>query len=346
MAVALRSTARLVDGRVAEHVDAVRVHEPADDRIVGAASAASATIRARRSGSASMRATCSCHGSRPRPAAPHAAVKASGWKVWKPEQQRDGAAVHLRAHGDALGVRPRPRGRGGAATTSGSALFWLSANVTGRPMAAESRRIQSISRSGAARSSPRTPGRGQLEHAGAELAEHAADAEQLVLGGEGAGHGLAVDGPVRERAATSRSRARRPRCRLATMRRHGLDVVGGGRLVARAALAHHVAAHRAVRHLRADVDRVAAAVERVEVLGEASPSPTAMPSDSAAPGMSSTPSIRPMSQSWRSGGTGAKPTPQLPITTVVTPCQHDGVSMRVPGGLAVVVGVDVDEARA
>ena len=51
-----------------------------------------------------------------------------------------------------------------------------------------------------------------------------------------------------------------------------------------------------------------------------------MPSDSAAPGMSSTPSIRPMSHSCRSGATGAKPTPQLPMTTVVTPCQHDGVS--------------------
>ncbi len=52
-----------------------------------------------------------------------------------------------------------------------------------------------------------------------------------------------------------------------------------------------------------------------------------IPADSAAPGMSSTPSISPISHSWRSGATGAKPTPQLPITTVVTPCQHDGVSV-------------------
>ena len=52
-----------------------------------------------------------------------------------------------------------------------------------------------------------------------------------------------------------------------------------------------------------------------------------------------------MSHSCRSGRTGAKPTPQLPITTVVTPCQHDGVEQRVPGDLAVVVRVDVDEAR-
>ena len=44
-----------------------------------------------------------------------------------------------------------------------------------------------------------------------------------------------------------------------------------------------------------------------------------MPSASAAPGMSSTPSISLISSSSRPGRTGAKPTPQLPITTVVTP---------------------------
>ena len=50
------------------------------------------------------------------------------------------------------------------------------------------------------------------------------------------------------------------------------------------------------------------------------------PSCSAAPGMSSTPSISSMSRSWSAGRTGAKPTPQLPITTVVTPCHDDGAS--------------------
>ena len=52
-----------------------------------------------------------------------------------------------------------------------------------------------------------------------------------------------------------------------------------------------------------------------------------MPSVSAAPGMSSTPSMRPISQSSLPGTTGAKPTPQLPITTVVTPCQLLGESV-------------------
>ncbi len=42
--------------------------------------------------------------------------------------------------------------------------------------------------------------------------------------------------------------------------------------------------------------------------------------------MPSTPSMSPMSQSRRSGAAGAKPTPQLPMTTVVTPCHSDGVS--------------------
>ena len=51
-----------------------------------------------------------------------------------------------------------------------------------------------------------------------------------------------------------------------------------------------------------------------------------MPSAMAEPGMSSTPSMRSMSQPWRSGAAGAKPTPQLPMTTVVTPCQELGVT--------------------
>ncbi len=50
-----------------------------------------------------------------------------------------------------------------------------------------------------------------------------------------------------------------------------------------------------------------------------------IPSSSTAPGMSSTPSMSEMRRSCASGRTGAKPTPQLPITAVVTPCQLLGV---------------------
>ena len=64
---------------------------------------------------------------------------------------------------------------------------------------------------------------------------------------------------------------------------------------------------------------------------------------SAAPGMSSTPSIRPISQSSWPGRTGANPTPQLPVTTVVTAVSAGRLQQGIPADLAVVVGVDVDE---
>ncbi len=51
------------------------------------------------------------------------------------------------------------------------------------------------------------------------------------------------------------------------------------------------------------------------------------PSASAVPGMSSTPSSSPMSQSWVSECAGANPTPQLPIAIVVTPCNDDGATI-------------------
>jgi hypothetical protein len=42
--------------------------------------------------------------------------------------------------------------------------------------------------------------------------------------------------------------------------------------------------------------------------------------------MSSTPSRSPISQSWRSGRTGANPTPQLPMAIEVTPFTDDGAT--------------------
>ena len=51
-----------------------------------------------------------------------------------------------------------------------------------------------------------------------------------------------------------------------------------------------------------------------------------IPSAKAVPGMSSTPSINWISQSRSAARAGANPTPQFPITTVVTPCQLDGVT--------------------
>ena len=69
-----------------------------------------------------------------------------------------------------------------------------------------------------------------------------------------------------------------------------------------------------------------------------------MPSASTEPGMSSTPSIRLMRKASLPGATGAKPTLQLPKMAVVTPFHELRRQLGVPGGLAVVVGVDVDPA--
>ena len=79
-----------------------------------------------------------------------------------------------------------------------------------------------------------------------------------------------------------------------------------------------------MRDLGADVDR--GGVSRASRYSANDLPAPGMPSASAEPGMSSTASMSPMSQSWRSRADGAKPTPQLPITTVVTPCQDDGVT--------------------
>ena len=113
-----------------------------------------------------------------------------------------------------------------------------------------------------------------------------------------------------------------------------------------AALAHHVGAQRGVGHLGADVDRVAAPVERVEVLGERLPVPRRCPRAARCRGCPRRP------PSARSAGRASAGAHRGEADAAVAhddggdAVPADGVSMRVPGGLAVVVGVDVDEARA
>ena len=76
--------------------------------------------------------------------------------------------------------------------------------------------------------------------------------------------------------------------------------------------------------LRAEVDVVRAPLDRVEVLAEALPGPVDPLVEHGA-GNVLDPSMSEMRRSCASGRTGAKPTPQLPMTAVVTPCQLDGV---------------------
>ncbi len=186
-------------------------------------------------------------------------------------------------------------------------------------------------------------GRGQLEDSGAELAQGGPDAEQLVLGGVGAGDRLAVDGPVGDGA-----RGREAQCaggdRLLHHLLHGGDVLMGGRLVAGPPLAHHVGAHGAVGDLGPDVDRPPASVEGVQVLGECLPVPRHALGQGRA-GDVLDPLHQP-DQPLVAVGTGrGEPDPavagdQRGHAVPAARGQH-----LVPGGLTVVVGVDVDPAR-
>ncbi len=123
---------------------------------------------------------------------------------------------------------------------------------------------------------------------------------------------------------------------------HGLDVVAVGGLVARPALAHHVGTHCAVGNLDAHVDGLGHGLHGVEELGEGLPSPA-----------------DPRRQ--RRAGDVLDPLhePDEPVVTVGTHGReadpavardHGGDAVparrrekRVPGDLAVVVGVDVHE---
>ena len=112
----------------------------------------------------------------------------------------------------------------------------------------------------------------QLEDPCAQLAEGGPDPEQLVLGRVGPGDRLAVDGAVGDGTGGGETQGAR-RDRIPDDGAHGGDVVGARRLVARPALAHYVGPHRAVGDLRPDVDGEAAPRQNVEVLGEALPLP-------------------------------------------------------------------------
>ena len=69
------------------------------------------------------------------------------------------------------------------------------------------------------------------------------------------------------------------------------------------------------------------------------------PSRMTSSGMSSTPSMTLISVSRSCGRQGAKPTPQLPISDGGDAVPRGGREAVVPGHLAVIVRVDVDEAR-
>jgi hypothetical protein len=190
------------------------------------------------------------------------------------------------------------------------------------------------------------PGRsrtGDLEDAGPELPEHAPDPEELVLRSEGARHGLAVDGGVGQRAR-GREAERPGSDPLLHDLRHAGDIFGRRRLVARAALAHHVGTDRTVGHLRSEIHRELPAFEGVEVLGEALPGPVDAFVQRRAGNVFH--ALHQLDQeAMRVGVDGSESDAAIAHHGGGHAVVAGGGELRVPGRLAIVVGVDVDEAR-
>ena len=282
-------------------------------------------------------------GSDAAPIGAHDGQYANGWNVCRPSNNVTGRPA-------TCGRTLAPSARASAQSSSircqasGSWSFWVSANVTGRPIAADSLRIQAISRSGAARSSPSAP-------AGASSNTPVPSSPRtrpIPNSSSSAANVPGTGSPSIAMCAIVRLVEKPNAPGLHSFphdARHRVDVFGSGGLVLGATLPHDVHAYCAVRHLGRDVEELGRRATASRYSGNVSHSHS-MPADSAAPGMSSTPSMSPISQSRRSGCTGANPTPQLPMTIVVTPCQHVGREQRVPGDLPVEVRVHVDEARA
>ena len=118
-------------------------------------------------------------------------------------------------------------------------------------------------------------GLGQLEHgAVAGLGHGGGDAPELVLGGEGAGDGVARAGGVAEHAGGGEADGAGVDG-LADEAAHLGDLALGGGTVLEGLLAHDVGAQRHVADVGGDVGGVVAAVEGVEELGEGLPVPRA-----------------------------------------------------------------------
>ena len=249
------------------------------------------------------------------PAAGRSGACAKAWRVGKPEQHPERARPRpAGTRGGAVGARPRSTASISSRQRSGAASTCTSANDTGRPMlGGEPPHPVDLAARARRRSSPAAPAGASSNTARPPC-----------------GHAPGRCRTARPRRRTCPAPARRPSARCPSVRevekpsapasiasctiaRHGGDVVGGGRLVrARRARPSRTRAPRRGRPAcRCRCANVRPRRARRGTRGT-SPSSTSMPSASAVPGMSSTPSIRPMSHSSAPGRTGANPTPQLP----------------------------------
>ena len=185
--------------------------------------------------------------------------------------------------------------------------------------------------------------RHDFQHAMAGFADSGSDRDQLLLVRISAGDELALGRAMVERARGGHAeRARRHR--LADDLRHALAIFRRrGQLLFRTRT-HHIGAQRAVRDQRTDIDRVRLRGERVEIFGEALPIP-----------------VEPIVERGAGDFLDALHQPDQPVALVrvrrreadaTIPHDHAGdaiVERRahqlVPARLAVIMGVDVHEAR-
>ena len=182
-----------------------------------------------------------------------------------------------------------------------------------------------------------------LEDALADGAHGPGDAEQLVgpcgeAGRHAAVGGLVGDGARRGEAEGAGLDA------LGHQAAHLGDLVGGGGFgVVGAAVAHHVAAQGAMGHLGAHVDGLGRRGEGVEVLGEALP----LPADALVQGGAGDvlDALHERHQPLVAvGAHGGEAHPAVAHDHGGDPVPRRGADRGVPGGLTVVVGVDVDPA--
>ncbi len=265
--------------------------------------------------------------------APGSVVEQGVEGALQPEQDADGAGCGLATHGDPVGVRLLEQ----LELASPGASCRVSQRERQRP-------------AGARRHGPEERELGvdvvevghHLEHAATGRAHRSGDADQLV--------GLRREGRRQLAAAAAVvARARRAEAQragldaLAGQGSHGVDVEGGRRFTGCAALAHDVQSQGTVGHLRGEVDVEAAAVERVEELREGLPRP-GQPLVQRRTG-DVLDALHELDEPFVVGGADRCE------ADAAVPGDHGGHAVPgrrdqavVPGRLAVVVHVDVDEA--
>ena len=169
------------------------------------------------------------------------------------------------------------------------------------------------------------------------------DADELLLGGGERRRRLAAAGPV-VHCARGGEAQRAGGDRVAHDASHLRDLLGACCLAFGAAFAHHVEPDGAVRHLRGEVDVVLPAAEVVEVLGEALPAPGQALVERGAGDVLD--ALHQLDETLPVAGPARRePHPAVAHDHGGDPVPRRGEELFVPRGQAVVVGVDVDEAR-